>query len=160
MTEYTPIDSQNRRRVNAFLTEHWLSTDMIIRGAKFDLTKADGILATENDTFAGLLTYVIHEGIFEITSLDSVTEGKGIGSALIGRAISIARETRCRKIIVVTTNDNIQAIRFYQRRGFDMARLYHNAMDLSRKLKPSIPLIGENGIPLKHEIEFEMDLAE
>ena len=59
---------------------------------------------------------------------------------------------------MITTNDNIQAIRFYQRCGFDMAHLYHNALNLSRKLKPEIPFIGANGIPLMHEIEFVMDL--
>ena len=65
---------------------------------------------------------------------------------------------KCKRIVLVTTNDNINAIRFYQKRGFDMVCLYHNAMDVSRKLKPEIPLIGENGIPLRHELEFEMIL--
>lgn len=59
---------------------------------------------------------------------------------------------------MITTNDNINAMRFYQKLGFDMVRLYHNALDVSRRLKPSIPLIGEFDIPLKHEIEFEMNL--
>lgn len=59
-------------------------------------------------------------------------------------------------IVLITTNDNINAIRFYQKRGFDMAHLFRNAMDISRKLKPEIPLIGENSIPLRHEIEFEL----
>ncbi len=55
-------------------------------------------------------------------------------------------------------NDNINAIRFYQKRGFDMAHLFRNAMDISRKLKPEIPLIGDNSIPLRHEIEFELSI--
>lgn len=57
---------------------------------------------------------------------------------------------------MITTNDNINALRFYQKRGFDMAGFYYNSLEVSRKLKPEIPLIGENGIPLKHEILFEM----
>lgn len=57
---------------------------------------------------------------------------------------------------MITTNDNINAIRFYQKRGFDMAGFFRNALDVSRRLKPEIPLIGENSIPLRHEIEFEM----
>lgn len=61
----------------------------------------------------------------------------------------------CYVVVLITTNDNINAIRFYQKRGFDMAHLFHNALDVSRKLKPEIPLIGENSIPLQHEIEFE-----
>lgn len=69
-----------------------------------------------------------------------------------------AREARCRRIVLITTNDNIEALYFYQRRGFDLAHIYRNALDVSRSLKPEIPLIGEHGIPLRHEIEFEMAL--
>lgn len=70
--------------------------------------------------------------------------------------IQEGKERKLQKIILVTTNDNINAIRFYQKTGFDMAHLFRNALDISRKLKPEIPLIGENVIPLRHEIEFEL----
>lgn len=158
-TEYVKINTQNREYINSFISEHWFSTDMIIRGTIIDMTKVDGIAALENNSIIGLLTYIIHEDICEIISLDSLLEGKGIGTTLINKLLSIAKEANCNKVIVVTTNDNINAIRFYQKRGFDMIRLYHNALDISRKMKPSIPLIGDNGIPIKHEIEFEINLA-
>lgn len=154
--EYIPIRTQNRQKVNTFITEHWFSTKMIIRGEIVDMTKVNGIVAMDADKIIGLLTYVINNGTCEITSLDSLQEGTGIGTTLVNKAISMAKEKSCSRIIVVTTNDNINAIRFYQKRGFDMARLYHDALDASRKLKPEIPLIGENNIPLKHEIEFEI----
>ena len=157
--EYVKIDPQNRKYINFFIAQRWFSTDMIIRGAIIDMTKVDGIVALENGDMIGLLTYTIHENVCEITSLDSLIEGKGIGTTLINKLLSIAKETNCNKVIVVTTNDNIHAIRFYQKRGFDMARLYHNALDISRKIKPSIPLTGDEGIPLKHEIEFEIHFA-
>lgn len=158
-TEYVKINTQNRERINSFISEHWFSTDMIIRSTIIDMTKVDGIVALENDDIIGLLTYTIHENVCEITSLDSLLEGKGIGTTLINKLLSIAKEVNCNKVIVVATNDNINAIRFYQKRGFDMAQLYHNALDVSRKMKPSIPLTGDNGIPLKHEIEFEINFA-
>ena len=157
--EYVPIDEQNRQSVNAFISEHWYTTDMIIRGERIDMTKVDGILALETNRIFGLLTYIISDdGIFEITSLDSLAEGNGIGTALIDRAVLLAKENKRRKVIVITTNDNINAIRFYQKRGFDLAKLYHNALDLSRAMKPEIPLVGENGILLKHELEFVLEL--
>ncbi len=158
--EYLPVDERDRRQVNRFIAGHWFSTDMIVRGTRIDLAKADGIAVWDGGEIAALLTYAVRGGICEILSLDSTVEEKGIGTALVERAIEIAKRNRCKKVIVVTTNDNIAAIRFYQKRGFDMARLYHNALDVSRKMKPEIPLTGENGIPLKHEIEFEMDLTE
>lgn len=94
----------------------------------------------------------------EILSLDSLQENQGIGSKLVQKIIYEAKERKLQKIVLITTNDNINAIRFYQKRGFDMVHLFHNAMDVSRKLKPEIPLIGENSIPLRHEIEFELSI--
>ncbi|MFL0269353.1 GNAT family N-acetyltransferase [Candidatus Clostridium radicumherbarum] len=154
--EYMPISTNNRKQINAFITEHWFSTKMIIRGEIVDMTKVDGIIAMNGDEIVGLLTYVMHDDTCEITSLDSLQEGNGIGTNLVNKVINIAKEKKCNRIIVVTTNDNINAIRFYQKRGFDMTRLYHNALDISRKLKPEIPLIGDNNILLRHEIEFEI----
>ena len=154
--EYVKINMKNRDHINAFILEHWFSTDIIIRGAIIDMTKVDGIVVYENNKIIGLLTYIIYKNICEITSLNSLFEGRKIGTTLINKLLSIAKEFNCSKVIVVTTNDNINALRFYQKRGFDMVHLYHNALDTSRKMKPSIPLIGDNGIPLKHEIELEM----
>lgn len=153
--KYVLINKENRSQVTAFIAEHWLSTKMIIRGDIIDMTQVDGIVVYDNEKIVGLLTYSITDHTCEITSLNSLIEKQGIGTSLIQHIIAIARQKQCKRIIVVTTNDNIDAIRFYQKRGFDMARLYHNALDVSRKLKPEIPLIGENDIPLQHEIEFE-----
>lgn len=157
--KYVPINNDNRLQVTNFIAERWLSTDMIIRGTRIDMTKVDGIGIWDAERLVGLLTYTIQGETCEIISLDSLTKGKGIGTSLINQAIQIAHKNKCKKIIVVTTNDNIHAMRFYQKRGFDMARFYANALDVSRKMKPEIPLIGENGIPLKHEIEFEINLT-
>lgn len=158
--EYLTINKQNRRRINEFIAMHWISTNMIIRGEIIDMTMVDGIIALDGNEIIGLITYIISKDTCEITSLDSLRKGNGIGTELINKVICIAKEKKCRRIIVVTINDNINAIRFYQKRGFDMARLYHNALETSRKLKPEIPLIGDNDIPMRHEIEFELDLTE
>lgn len=152
------VNDQNREMINSFICEHWFSTDMVIRGKIIDMTKVDGIAVLENGGIIGLLTYIIYDKTCEITSFDSLIENIGIGTALINKVLEVAKKSGCGKVIAVTTNDNINAIRFYQKRGFDMAHLYHNALDVSRKLKPSIPLIGENDIPLMHEIEFEIDI--
>ena len=64
----------------------------------------------------------------------------------------------CKNIVLITTNDNLNALKFYQKRGFDLSRLYLNAVDEARKIKPDIPLSGNDGIPLHHEIELEKRL--
>ena len=152
------VQQETRPLVNAFIAARWLSTNMIVRGEVVDLTAVDGFLVMQDGAIVGLITYLVRDGLCEITSLDSLLEGRGIGTALVARVIEEARASQSSKIIVMTTNDNIGAIRFYQKRGFDMARLYRNALDQSRELKPEIPLIGQDGIPLRHEIEFEMQL--
>ena len=80
------------------------------------------------------------------------------GTELLNKAIHKARNIGCYRIMLITTNDNLNALRFYQKRGFDIVKLYRNAVDVSRKLKPQIPLIGMDNITIKHEIELELIL--
>ena len=152
------INSRNRNLINAFIKQHWYTTTMIIRGKEIDMTKVEGFYFSEEKNIIGLITYIVYNDILEITSLDSLQENQGIGSKLVEAVIYEAKERKCQKIILITTNDNINAIKFYQKRGFDMTHLFRNALDISRKLKPEIPLIGENSIPLRHEIEFELSI--
>lgn len=152
------IDNQNRIFINDFIEEQWHTTKMIIRGSEIDMTTAEGLVIFEDNKIIGLITYMFYDDVMEILSLDSLREKQGIGTALLNETIAIAKEAECKKIVLITTNDNINAIRFYQKRGFDMAHLYRNALDVSRKLKPEIPLVGENDIPLRHELEFEFFL--
>ena len=156
--QFIEINSNYRADVSRFIEDNWFSTDMVIRGKVVDMTSVEGIVVYEDGYIIGLITYEIKDKECEILSLNSKKENIGIGTKLINRVIEIAKRDNCNKIKLITTNDNINAIKFYQKRGFDMVRIYHNALDLSRQLKPSIPLVGEYGIPLMHEIEFEMIL--
>lgn len=152
------ISSLNRNLVDEFIEQHWCTTTMIIRGKEIDMTKTEGFYFSKGEDIIGLITYIVYENILEVTSLDSLQENQGIGCKLLDAVIYEAKNRRLQKIVLITTNDNINAIRFYQKRGFDMVRLYHNALNISRKMKPEIPLIGENSIPLRHEIEFELSI--
>ena len=150
------IGFRNRALVTDFLIAHWYTTKMVIRGQEIDMTKADGFYIWEDGRIIGLITYFTNKETMEITSLDSLRENQGIGTLLLQTVIEEAKKRGCTRIVLITTNDNINALRFYQKRGFDMAHLYRNALEISRKLKPEIPLTGADSIPLKHEIEFEM----
>jgi len=154
--KFGPISTENREKVNEWIAKKWHGTIMILRGQAVDMTRVDGIVAEENGEIIGLITFLFYGDTCEITSFDSLRENRGIGTALLTWVIRIAKEKRCSRIVLITTNDNIRAIRYYQRRGFDMIHFYRNAMDISRQMKPEIPLMGENDIPLRHEIEFEM----
>lgn len=152
------IDQFDRKWIDEFILRQWFSLQMVVRGESIDLSTAAGYYAVEGDEIIGLITYRIADNEMEILSLDSLRENKGIGTELLNKAIYKAVETGCSKITLITTNDNLLALRFYQKRGFDMCKLYCNAIEHSRKIKPEIPLFGENGIPIKHEIQLEMIL--
>lgn len=149
------ITDKTRELVNKFFIDNWYSTDMSIRGEIIDGTKLDGFLLQENNQIIGLVTYKFFEDICEIVSLDSKKENIGIGSALIKEIEKVAIENKCKKTRLITTNDNLRALQFYQKRGYCLSKLYPNAMEEVRKAKPNIPLLGENDIPLRDEIELE-----
>jgi ribosomal protein S18 acetylase RimI-like enzyme len=96
--------------------------------------------------------------VCEIMVLESLHEGIGVGTRLIGRVKGIAKAHGIKKVVVMTTNDNIRAIRFYQKRGFTLRELRPNMLETSRKIKPAIPLMGNEGIPIRDEIEFEIEI--
>ncbi|ABB14831.1 GNAT family N-acetyltransferase [Carboxydothermus hydrogenoformans] len=150
-----PIDETIRKEVFNFFTEHWGAPIMVAKGKVHYVDKLPGFVALDEGRIVGLLTYHIEDGECEIVSLDSLKENQGIGSKLIDCVLSEAKKQGCKRVWLITTNDNLKAIRFYQKRGFNMAALYLNAVKKARKLKPEIPLYGFDGIPILHEIEFE-----
>ena len=153
-----PISESNRQKVTEFIAEHWFGTEMVIRGKIIDMTRVDGFVILNGGVILGLITYLMKDGICEITSLDSLISNSGNGTMLVDSVINTAKRNRCRRIQLITTNDNINAIRFYQKRGFELAGVNCGAIDREREIKPQIPLTGQNGIPLRHEIEFAMEL--
>ena len=106
----------------------------------------------------GYLLFEFHDGECEIMVLESIAQNIGVATSLIEQVKKTAKPNGVSKVIVQTSNDNTHAFRFYQRRGFTIREFRLGAMDAARQLKPSIPLIGEDGIPLRDEIEFEIEV--
>ena len=147
-------------RLRQFWIEHWGGEEMVTRGNVYRPEQLEGFVIEEGDRAAwiGLVTFFIKAGEREVTSLDSLQEGQGIGSKRINRVLEEARACRCKRLFLITTNDNLNALGFYQKRGFEIVCIYRGAVNESRKIKPGIPLAGYNNIPLRDEIELEMSL--
>lgn len=154
-----PITDDDRAWVRQFMIDHWGAEIMITRGEVMCPHEHEGFAAYDGDVVIGLITHRIIDDACEVISLDSLREGQGIGTALMNAVVQVAEARGCSRILLITTNDNLRALAFYQKRGFVMAALHRNAVDESRKIKPSIPLIAENGIPIRDEIEMEMRLS-
>jgi len=94
----------------------------------------------------------------EIVLLETFVQNKGIGSKIIEKIKKIAKTRNCKRVWLITSNENINAIRFYQKRGFHISNIYLNAMEEARKIKPEIPKIAD-GIEIRDEIEFEINIS-
>jgi len=143
-------------RLRQFWIEHWGGEEMVTRGNVYRPEQLDGFVTEDENEWIGLLTFFIKDSECEVTSLDSLREGQGIGSMLIDKAIEESRARDCKRLFLITTNDNLNALGFYQKRGFEIVTVHRGAVNESRKMKPSISLIGMNNIPLRDEIELEM----
>jgi ribosomal protein S18 acetylase RimI-like enzyme len=151
--------ASDRGVVEAFLDEH--STRLVARlGELVDAGEHLALLALDDGgRLVGLLTYIVDGDRCEILTLHAAERWHGVGSALIDELERVAVEAGCRQVWLITTNDNVDALRFYQRRGFVLAELHPSAVDRSRaSLKPEIPEIGDHGIPLRDELELHKDL--
>lgn len=154
-----PIDDATRPWVAQTIAEQWGADIVVAHGVVYRPHELPGFVAMQGSECVGLLTYHIEGDACEIVTLDSFHEGRGVGTALIEAAKQAARHAGCRRLWLITTNDNLHALRFYQKRGFMLVAVHRNAVDAARKIKPSIPLVGNDGIPIQDEIELEIILA-
>ena len=160
-----PLTDGDRVWIRRFLRDHWGAEEMVVRETVVYpaelpgfVALRDGVGATHAPPVLGLITYELREGECEVLSLDSLLPGRGIGSALLARIETAAREAGARRLHLVTTNDNLHALRFYQKRGLRLAALRPGAVDRARRLKPEIPPVGNDDIPIRDELELEKDL--
>jgi len=153
-----PLKNEHRDWLVEFLCEQWGSTITISRGHIHNTDKLPGFVAVLDGRFVGLITFNIYKQECEIVTLNSVVEKRGIGTALINEVKRMAILKGCGRLWLVTSNDNLRAVQFYQKLGFRLVKIYRNAIEKSRQLKPEIPLIGIDGIPIRDEIELEFIL--
>jgi ribosomal protein S18 acetylase RimI-like enzyme len=119
------------------------------------------LLAVDGATVVGVLTYIADPPDAEILTLHVDRQWHGGGTHLVRAAERAAIDAGCERLFVITTNDNVDALRFYQRRGFRLAGLHPGAVDRSRAtLKPGIPAVGDYGIPLRDELVLDRRLGD
>lgn len=141
------------------IVRSWGADFIVSRGRKIYPAQIDGFYAVAgDDRRVGLVTYVITGDQCEVVTLDAFEKFQGVGTRLLETVVHDTTLRGCRRLWLITTNDNLDAIRFYQRRGWSLAAVYPGALEESRKLKPTIPKTGAHGIALRDEIEFEMIL--
>jgi GNAT superfamily N-acetyltransferase len=147
----------DREWIKAKLVEQWGATRMVLRGEMVECADADSLIAGEGE---GLLQHrVLRPGVGEILTLEAFVQWRGVGTALVEAYVKQAKVAGLREVVVVTTNDNLDALRFYQKRGFAIREVRVGAVETARKLKPEITATGAYGLPIRDEIELGRDLG-
>jgi GNAT superfamily N-acetyltransferase len=149
-----------KRRTNELFQGDFITS----LGFKHYPHELEGFLAfleDKADEPAGLCTYRIYSDTkaglktSELVTLDAHIQWRGIGTKLIKALEERAKLAKCRRLWLVTTNDNTDALRFYQKLGYRICQVHRGFVDQERLLKPDIPLLGNYGIPMRDEIELE-----
>ncbi len=141
------------------LVREWGDDFIVSRGRKIFPTRLPGFCAIGSEgEKLGLATYEITNRECQLVTLHALRPCEGIGTALAAAVRDLATQAGCCRLWVITTNDNLDAVRFYQRRGFELVAVHRDFREVARRLKPSIPLIGDYGIPIRDEIELELRL--
>ncbi len=148
-------EGSDQHAVEVFLAER--SALHVARLGRLEHALEHPALVAERDgALVGVLTFVLGDHECEILTLHASEPLLGTGSALIQAVERLAADAGCDRLWVITTNDNTDALRFYQRRGFRLAALHRGAVDDSRaRMKPQIPQIGDHGIALRDELELD-----
>jgi len=152
-------NEKDKEWIKKFLRKRWGSEKIVSRGKVYYPSELSGFVAVKDKKYLGLVTYNVVKNECQITSLNSLKKRGGVGTALAEKVKKVAKKLNCKRLWLTTTNDNIDALRFYQKRGFSLKAVYPDAVTYARKkLKPEIPLIGDHGIPIRDEIELEFKL--
>ena len=117
-----PVNDGDRPMLSWLVAELWGSKMVAVHGAVLRPAELPGFIAERSRRVVGLLTYQLVGEMLEIVTLNAIERRVGIGTLLLEAAAGTARHFRCREVRLTTTNDNVDALRFYQRRGFRLAR--------------------------------------
>jgi ribosomal protein S18 acetylase RimI-like enzyme len=145
--------------LEVFLRRTWGADVVVAHGERIVPSRLPGMVALSAGELAGHASYRVLDGACEVTSIAVDPPRVGIGSRLMDAILVEARRSRCRRVWLTTTNDNLDALRFYQRRGFRIVALRAGAVDEARRdLKPDIPQVGSSGIPMRDELDLVLEL--
>ncbi len=150
-------DDEEAKRLARRVRSTWGET-VVRRGETVDPADGELLGAFVGGEIIGVATYAVRASECEVVAIEAYQERQGIATALMDEIRARARAAGCGRLWLVTTNDNVPAIAFYQKWGMDLVALRHDGVTEARtRLKPEIPEIGYDDIPMRHELEFEIE---
>ncbi len=145
-------------QIKELMNKYWGGEPLVIRAQNYYPSKLEGIFALNKDEIIGFLFFDVQDEYCEIVVFEVLKKFQGVGTRMLEKLKDITKNKDCNRIFLMTNNDNLDALRFYQRRGFQICAIHIDSVKESRKLKPGIPMTGEYNIPLRDEIDLELKL--
>jgi N-acetylglutamate synthase-like GNAT family acetyltransferase len=151
--------NEDREWIAAAIVGAFTSERLVSRGrVHTEASQLDGFVVENDGRPIGCALWHEVSGDAELVVLVTTYRGAGAGTTLLDAVVDHARDAGWSRLWLITTNDNTDAIRLYQRSGWEWVGWHRDAVSKSRELKPELPEVGAHGIPIRHEIEFEYPL--
>ncbi|MDG4759455.1 GNAT family N-acetyltransferase [Micromonospora sp. WMMD710] len=155
--EVRPARPAERTAIDALHEREWGGPYVVAHDTRHDVRTLPTLVALDaTAAVVGALTYRVDGDGLEVVTLVAAAPGGGASTALLAAATATATGAGLARVWLITSNDNLRALRFYQRRGMRLVHVDRGAVDRARRLKPEIPLVGEDGIPLHDELVLEL----
>jgi N-acetylglutamate synthase-like GNAT family acetyltransferase len=145
--------------ISEVIAAEFASPKLVSRGRVVDdASVLDGFVVENDGRPVGCALWHEVDGDAELAVIATTYRGAGAGTALLDAVVEHARANGWKRLWLITTNDNTDALRLYQRAGWDWVDWHRNAVHDARALKPELPTTGAHEIPIRHEIELEYPL--
>jgi GNAT superfamily N-acetyltransferase len=147
----------------AFIEEHWRELwglPVVSLEREYSPAEVEGLVYRDEwGSAQGLITWYIEGEKAEIVTIDAFEQGRHIGGRLLSAAEEELRGRGIRRITILTTNDNLRAIAFYMRHGYRLVAVHLDAMERVRAMKPGVPEIGHENLPLQDVMELVKEMS-
>jgi len=151
-------EERDRPGVIALFERDFGYTNIVAFGEEVVLDDAPALVAWMKGELAGALAYRLLPDALLILALatDPMWQRSGVGGHLVAEAEGLARTKSLGRVLVSTTNDNLPALYFYQRRDFHIREVVPGGL-LGHMKDPEAR--GFGGILPRDEIRLERVLA-
>ncbi len=144
----------------SLVAREWGTDALVIAGKVRATDDMSLIAATRADgRVLGIAYYAMTEAVALLGAIVVVDASEpGVGTMLFNAVADEARTLKLKKLRAITTNDNFEAMKFYQKRGMHFLSLFPGGMNAYRAFKPNLRSEGRHGIACRDMLELEMDL--
>ncbi|MGQ6221264.1 GNAT family N-acetyltransferase [Serratia sp. IR-2025] len=140
--------------LKSLILEHCGGDSMVVHGEEFILSSLPVFVCSEGNKICGFCVFKEDKESIEIIAINALISRKVIGLTLIDEVKRYAVAHGKMEIKLTTTNENLGAIVFYKKMGFNLYSVDVDAVTKARMIKPSIPLFSEEGVLIKDELHF------